>query len=117
MNETDLLHAFIAAAPYALPGVHIDRRNIINERSARGHWLRNGIIGQADAFAVYRGRHVEIETKSARGTLRDAQARWRARCLSGLCPHLVLRARRDEAPTDTVNRWIEELTEALHHAG
>lgn len=114
MNETDLLHAFIERAPFALPGVHIDRRNIINERSARGHWLRNGIVGQADAFAIYQGRHVEIETKAARGTLAEAQRRWRDRCLGGLCPHLVLRARRDESPPDTVNRWIAELAEALH---
>ena len=63
----------------------------------------------------YLGRHIELETKAARGTLREAQAMWRARCLSPpmnwppLCPHLVLKARKDESPDDTVNRWIEEI--------
>ena len=114
MNETDLLHTLILQAPHALRGIHIDRRNIINERSARGHWLRNGITGQADAFAIYRGQHVELETKAARGALRDAQRAWRDRCLGGLCPHLVLKARAAEPPEDTVNRWIAEIAEALH---
>lgn len=116
MNETSLLHLFIEQAPYALPGIHIDRRNIINERSARGHWLSNGIKGQADAFAIYRGLHVEIETKAARGVLAEEQKRWRKRCEGGLCPHLVLRAHRNESPDDTVARWISELRTVLEQA-
>lgn len=120
LSETDLLHVFIERAPFALPGIHVERRNIINARTDKGYRVRNGIRGQSDAFAVYRGQHVEIETKAARGALEEAQERWRARCVAPpqggppLCPHLVLKARPQETPDDTVNRWIEELRIALH---
>lgn len=118
LSETDLLHLLIERAPYALPGIHIDRRAIINTQSVHGFRARNGIAGQADAFAIYRGRHLELETKAAKGTMREAQKRWRARCLRPvqkhpLCPHLVLRAGAHESPEDTVNRWIEEIRAAL----
>lgn len=119
LNETDLLHIFIERAPHTIPGIHVERRNIINERSARGHWLKNGVIGQADAFAIYRGVHVELETKAARGAMADAQKCWRIRCLNppmggpSLCPHLVLKAGKAELPEQTVTRWIEELSQAI----
>jgi len=120
MNETDLLHAFRERAPHALPGLFVERRNILNVQTVHGFRARNGIIGQADSFAVYLGRHVEIETKAARGTMRDAQVAWRKRCVEGagplppLCQHLVLRARKEEESSATVSRWIEELRGALH---
>ncbi len=120
MNETDLLHRFIERAPHSLPGVHVERRNILNVQTVLGFRARNGRIGQADAFAIYLGRHVEIETKAARGTVGAAQEAWRRRCLDGvgplppLCPHLVLKAAKGESPDDTVGRWIAELGGAIH---
>jgi hypothetical protein len=115
MNETDLLHHFIQQTPLALPDCRIFRRNIINVETKQGYRVRNGIKGQADAYALVRGgRHVEIETKAERGTLGEAQHAWRSFCLSFGIPHLVLRAQRSEAPEATVARWIHELAEALN---
>lgn len=112
-SETDLLHLFIERAPRHLPDVRVFRRNIINrvvEENGRKFHLRNGIVGQADAYALVRGGgHIEIETKAARGTMQDAQKRWRSFCEEWDVPHLVLRARRHEAFDETVMRWIDEL--------
>lgn len=111
MNETDLLHHFILRAPLAIDALwRIERRNIINVETKFGARVRNGIKGQSDAFALTRdGYHIEIETKAASGVMAEAQERWRAACLSWGIPHLVLRARRNESPEDTVTRWIDEL--------
>jgi hypothetical protein len=109
LSETDLLHLFITRAPHAL-SVRVFRRNIINVEAKQGFRARNGIAGQADAYALARGgRHIELETKAARGTLAKAQRRWRAWCADWGVPHLVLRAARGEAPEVTVSRWVEEL--------
>lgn len=111
INETDLLHLLMQRAPLAIPELwRIERRNIINVATVHGARVRNGVRGQADAFALTKGgRHVEIETKSARGVLEEAQRRWRAACAAASVPHLVLRARPRETPDETVSRWIEEL--------
>lgn len=114
LSETGHLRLFIERAPYVLP-VRIERRNIINRtvqiQGRRVH-LRNGIVGQCDAFALVRGGgHVELETKAAKGQMRAAQERWRAWCASWGIPHLVLKARAKESPGDVVNRWIQELAE------
>ena len=114
MNETDLLHAFRTAVPFALPDVRIYRRNIINARSDKGVRLRNGIKGQADAYAIVRGGlHVEIETKAARGVLSDEQKAWRDYCLAFDIPYLMPKAKADETPEQTVARWVEELREVI----
>lgn len=111
MNETDLLHHFILRAPLEIPALwRVERRNIINVATVHGARVRNGIKGQADAFALTRGGlHIELETKAARGVLAEAQERWRDACQAAGIPHLVLRARRGETPGETVTRWIDEL--------
>lgn len=111
VSETDLLHRLMVAAPMAIPSLwRLERRNVINVETKFGARVRNGIRGQSDAFALTRsGRHIEIETKAARGVLAEAQERWRAACLANGVPHVVLRARRAETPEETVNRWIDEL--------
>jgi hypothetical protein len=120
VNETDLLHLFMVAVPAAFPDVRVFRRNIINrtvEERGRVFQLKSGIPGQADAYAIVKGgRHVEIETKSARGTMRDAQEAWREWCLSFDVPHLVLRAGRKEGTHETIARWLCELGAVLHAA-
>ncbi len=113
MNETDILHDFIARVPFALPSVRVFRRNVLNVKTAFGR-VRNGIKGQADAYALVEGgRHVELEAKSATGSLSKPQRKWQAFCLEFRIPHLVLKARRNEAPADTVARWVEELRTAI----
>ena len=113
MNETDLLHAFMAAVPYALPQCRVFRRNIINRVvvvDGRKVPFRSGQPGQGDAYALVQGgRHIEIETKASDGRMKAAQVRWRSWCRLWRIPHLVLRAGKAEAPTDTVTRWVDEL--------
>lgn len=117
-NETDLLHIFIERVPHTIPHVRVFRRSIINATATAGGRLfrvRNGIEGQADAYAIVRGGgHVEIEAKAAVGRMRDAQKRWREWCQFWAIPHLVIRARRDEAPEETVARWVRELAEKVN---
>ena len=113
MNETELLMKFIAETPRALPHVRVFRRNIINadvERNGRHFRARAGIRGQADAYAIATGgKHIEIETKAAKGKMADEQLAWRAWCAEFRVPHLVLRAKANEYPDATVERWIGEL--------
>lgn len=109
MNETDLLHLFIERVPFVMPEVRVFRRNIINVVTKHGR-VRNGIKGQSDAYAVVKGgRHIEVEAKSATGSLTKEQRAWLAFCEAFAIPHLVLAARRDESPDETVGRWISEL--------
>ncbi len=115
--ETDLLALFLRAAPLAIRDVRVYRRNIIRRKvviDEREVMLVNGIPGQADAYALVRGgRHIELETKAAKGKMRAAQVRWRAFCEAWGVPHLVLRALAGELPDETVNRWCEELRAIL----
>lgn len=118
LNETDLLHIFIERVPFVLPSTRVFRRNIINRKVTEGERtfvIRNGIKGQADAYALVRGgRHVEIETKAAKGSLEKEQRAWRAFCAAFEIPHLVLRAKTDEAPVVTVERWVNELAKVIN---
>lgn len=121
LGELALMNLFLQTAPFHLPGIHVERRAIINERSARGHWLKNGEEGQSDVFVVYRGLHVELEMKASKGSMRKAQLRWRARCVNPpkgwhRIPHLILTARKGEPPADTVARWVAELRTAVEAA-
>jgi hypothetical protein len=117
MNETALLMKFIAEVPDHMPNVRVFRRTIINAEVARGgrsFRLKAGIKGQADAYAyVDGGRVVEIETKAAKGRLLEEQHAWRAFCSERRIPHIVLRARIHERPSETVDRWITELRGAI----
>lgn len=117
MSEHDLLALFIREAPKALPCVRVFRRNIIRRKvviEGRPVMLVNGIPGQGDAYALLRGgRHIEIETKVAKGRMREAQERWRDFCAAWGVPHLVMQARKDEPADATVARWIEELRGVL----
>lgn len=113
MNETDLLHVMIERVPFAIPDARMFRRNIINvTATAQGRtWrARNGVVGQADAYVLLRGgRHVEVETKAATGTMREAQLKWQSFCRAFRIPHLELRAEKNETPEATVERWVEVL--------
>lgn len=105
---------FVQGAAYLVPTCRVFRRSIINVETKGGWRAKAGIKGQADYYAIVRGgRIVELETKAARGVLEEAQKAWRAFCIDWQIPHLVLRAQRNEAPSDTVQRWCEELKEAI----
>lgn len=54
------------------------RRNVGVAVSASGSVVRFGQPGMADIEGVFRGHHVEIETKSERGRQSPAQRRWQA---------------------------------------
>ncbi len=115
MNETDLLWLFIQRVPQAIPGAHIERRNIINGAriGKTDYRISNGMKGQCDSFAVLPGaRHVECETKAPDGRLRPPQRRWRDRCLALGIPWLLLRIYENETPEMTVVRWVEMLRRA-----
>lgn len=120
-SEAQLLKSFLEAVPYRIPGTLVFTRPMVNARATAGGrtWhVRAGVPGQCDLYAVARGgKHVEIEGKSARGQLRDAQIAWQKRCVELEIPHLVLRARKGEAPSDTVTRWCDELRSILLPAG
>jgi hypothetical protein len=111
MNETQLLHAFIARVPYTLP-VRIFRRNVAHGKLENGGYVRNGIKGQCDTYAVVKGtaKHIEIEAKSATGRLSQDQKQWQAFCRVWGTPHIVLVAGKDETPEETVERWVLELS-------
>lgn len=115
MNETELLFKFIAEVPRHLPHVRVFRRNIVNalvQKNGRHFHARAGIKGQADAYALVRGgRTVEIETKAAKGKLRDEQKAWRSFCIEFAIPYLELRAKAGEHPDETVTRWMVALRE------
>ncbi len=117
LGETDTLMHFIAAVPRELPHVRVFRRNILNVTASAGgrHFhAKAGIKGQADAYAIVRGGgHVEIETKAAKGTMRDAQLEWQALMRRMRIPHLELRILMNERTDDTVARWIEILARAV----
>lgn len=119
-TETELKWQFIATVPFALANVLVFDRPILHvQATAKGRtWhQRAGVPGQADAYAVARGGlHVELEMKSARGVVAEKQELWRRRCERLRVPHLVLRARKNELPADTVMRWIEELRAAIREA-
>lgn len=117
MGETDTLVRFLAAVPEALPHVRAFRRNIVNAAvSAGGRQFHAvaGVSGQADAYAIVAGGgHVEIETKAAKGVMREAQTAWREQMIRMRVPHLVLRIRTGEHVDATVERWIVELRDAV----
>lgn len=116
MTETDLMWLFLREAPFHLPGIFIERRTILRGAriGASGARVSAGIPGQCDLFALAPGGfHVEIECKSARGTEREAQTRWRELCQRRRIPHIVFRAAKGEPPEATVLRWVDELRAIL----
>lgn len=114
-KESKLLEMLIEQAPFHLP-VRIFLRPIyrrmlaVSPKTGKTFRLNAGFPGQADAYALVKGgRHIELETKSARGEMREAQISWSLWCNGWGIPHLVLRAKAKELPNQTVARWIEEI--------
>ena len=110
LTETQLLYKMLEAAPFALPGMRIFRRNIVNVETKGGWRARAGIKGQSDAYAICRGgRIIEIETKARTGRLSREQKAWRDFCLEWEIPYLTLIEKKGESPDETVLRWLAEI--------
>jgi hypothetical protein len=117
-SEADLSFDFTLAVPFALPHVSLNRRAIIRGEMKAGWYAYAGTKGQADLYAIVDGgQHVEIETKSLVGKLRAAQEAWRDNCRRRRIPYLILRPLPREAPSETVERWIEELRRVVIDGG
>lgn len=118
MSETDLKYALLLAAPRALPDVRLFVRPIlrVNLRDP-DRTIAVGIRGQADVYGLVRGGgHIELELKSAAGTMKKKQLAWRAFCAEWGIPHLVLKARAGESQEQTVERWVGEIRSRLQSA-
>lgn len=115
MTETQLMRLLLERAPAELPDARLFRRNVGRFRSFDGaRVVHVGIEGQADLYALLRGGIiVEIETKSATGSLRVAQERWRSFCAAWGIRHLLLCAPKGATPDDVVTGWIEQLRSAF----
>jgi hypothetical protein len=117
MNELEIMRAFMAEVPVAMPHVRVFRREIVNadvQRNGRSYHIKAGIKGQSDLYAyAFGGRVIEIETKAAKGALAEEQKAWRAFCEEWRIPHLVLRAKAGEHSATTIERWIGELRACL----
>lgn len=130
--ESDLQNAYILAVPARFPRMRVFRRNIIAAQLTGGHWVRAGIPGQCDLYAMVRrfcpidcacehpepcpyhfALPIEIECKNVCTVTTDKQEKWRAFCEEWGIPYLCLRARADETPDATVTRWLEETAMLL----
>lgn len=110
-HESALQTALLLAAPRALPGLRLFRRNVGTAR-IRGAVVQFAIAGQCDLYGLVRGgRHIEVELKAAGAprALPPDQESWANWCVAWGIPHVVLRAQKDESDEQTVARWCEEL--------
>jgi hypothetical protein len=109
-HETLLQTHLLLVAPEHLPSLRLFRRNIATA-NMRGYKVQFGIPGQCDLYGLLRGgRHLEIELKSATGSLKPDQKAWRAWCIEWGITHLVLKAQKEETIEETVERWVVELS-------
>lgn len=111
--ESELQAALLLAAPACLPRVRLFRRNI-GKAKKNGYTVQFGITGQCDLYALVRGgRHIEIELKSATGTLEPEQKDWRAWCERWEIPYLLLSGEVGETVKETVERWCGEIRDLI----
>lgn len=110
-HEVILQRAFLARVPHYVPALRLFRRNI-GRVQVDGRVFKNGIVGQADLHGYLLGSPavpVEIELKSERGKLSEAQLVWQRFCARWGVPWMVLSARADENAEETVERWCKEI--------
>ena len=109
--ESALQARLLRVAPVALPDLRLFRRNVGSARVRGGAVVTFAIAGQCDLYAIEKttARHIEIELKSATGSLEPDQRAWRNFCESWGIPHAVLKAQKDETLDDTIGRWCREL--------
>lgn len=87
---------------------------MVGVAEVHGTKVRFGIAGQCDLHGFTRdGRAVEVELKSATGSLSPEQAAWRDSLRGWGVAWFCLKAARGEAPETTIIRWIAELGQAI----
>lgn len=117
MSESRLQTELLLRAPKEFLHLRIFRRNVVVAR-VEGRTIHAGVKGQADLYGILRGgKSIEIEIKSATGSLSPEQKAWASWCEEWSVPHMVLKARRGEIESDTIDRWIEELRTKLSEIG
>lgn len=113
MTESALQAKLLLAAPARLPALRFFRRNVVAAR-IEDRTVRAGIKGQCDLYGITRGGgHIEVELKGVKTPTSPEQKAWAAWCAEWGVPHVVLRARKDETAEQTVERWCEEIANAL----
>ena len=98
-SEKHILHAILATFG-SLPWIRLMRCNAGKAYTTGGKWIELAPAGAADLNGWIcipsphhsKGRRIEIEVKSARGTMRVQQLRYRAACLDGGVLHIVARS-------------------------
>lgn len=113
--ESSLKSALLLRAPRELPNLRLFNRPVLRVRLLDpDRTFQYGIKGQCDVYGLARGGlHIELELKTATGTMKPKQLAWQAFCLEWDIPHLVLQARVGESVEETVERWCEEIRECL----
>lgn len=112
-RETFLMRGLMSRAAVQIPDLRLFRRNV-GTMQLNGRVFKAGIKGQADIYGYIKGGQViEIETKSARGTLNENQERWKAWCEGWGIRYVLLKRIPNEHHLDTVRRWIAELKEIV----
>lgn len=111
--ESQLQVRLLLVAPERLPALRLFRRNI-GSATLRGFKVQFAIPGQCDLYGITRGGgHLEIELKSASGSLKPDQRIWKSWCEEWRVPHVVLHAEKRETIEETVDRWCLELRDLL----
>jgi hypothetical protein len=111
-KEIPLLRELLYEAARALPHLRLFRRNVlklkvIDSRTNKDRMVIAGIPGQCDLYGyIYGGRVIEVELKSQNGRLTTEQRAWRDWCLAGQIPWVCLWPWPNEAPAQTVRRWV-----------
>ena len=87
---------------------------MVGVAEVHGTKVRFGIAGQCDLHGFTRdGRAVEVELKSATGTLSVEQKAWRDSLDGWGVAWFCLKAERGETPGATIERWVAELGQAV----
>jgi hypothetical protein len=111
-TEATLQTALLLTAPEAIPNLRLFRRNV-GVTKLDDRVIRFGVAGMADLWGYWRGGSgIEVELKTATGSLSTDQKRWQAFCHEWGVPHIVLKAQKDETVEETVKRWCDEIESA-----
>lgn len=117
--EGELQVAFLLEAPKVFPELRLFRRNVMkirvaDPRTGRVRSMRFAVPGQCDLYGICTGGlHVEIELKSATGSLEPDQRSWRDFCSEWCIPYALLKAKKGESIPETIARWMVELRQAI----
>jgi hypothetical protein len=114
--ERDLKAAFLLAAPRELPTLRLFNRPVMRvQLHDPDRTIAVGVKGQCDLYGLVQGGlHIELELKTATGTLSDKQLAWQSFCRSWGVPHLMLKAIAGETVDTTVKRWCGEVGEIIN---